>query len=741
MLAVPLDVQVPATPEVDALDQEFRRERLEDVVSEFLARVFAEAPTLLEIEDVHWMDEASASLLRRISQDVAEGPWVIVVTRRDQESGFVARDLADATVLKPAPLAGAEAESMLLAATESDPMLPDEVATLIDRSGGNPLFLLELLGAARAAGSVEGLPTSVEGIVTAQIDRLPAADLRLLRFASVLGMSVTDDLMQAVLEGEQATLDPAAWQRLGEFVEEVEPGVHRFRHGLMRDAAYEGLPFRRRRDLHARVGETICRRAGADDEDFAEVLSLHFFHAQRFEEAWRFSRVAALRAASIYANVEAREFFLRALDAGRRLSGGRPREMSSTAESLGDVRTRLGENDDALLAYREARGYLEGDRVGQAWLLLKEARVYDVEGRFPQALRALTRGGHLIDGEKDERVGGLRALITAEYGGVRWSQGRNVDAIKLCRSAFELGEKAGELAAMAHASNSLGLAEWSLGLPGYGRYYRQALELYQRLGDLAKQAVQMSNLGANAYFEGRWDESREWYERARDVCVTTGNVNSAAIDTANLGELLLQQGRPAEAEEHLRPSLRVFRASGGRESVVFASTLLAVAAARSGRFDDAASLFDEVQALSRELGSGDRSADVAGFSAEFLVLQQRSDEAIAMTDNVLESLPGTDPYVPLLLRIRRVRPCPVFFVGCRRGGVSSKPESGARAEGRPRGRLHPGSAPSVRSHRRPLGDRTRGRPGRPLRKAGYRSRPERAPAHPIVNAGCTRRAR
>ena len=124
LLAVPLDVEVDPTPQVDALDQEFRRERLERSVSEFLARVFADAPTLVEIEDVHWMDEASASLLRRVAEDVGGGPWVIAVTRRDQETGFVARALPHATEVRPTALAGAEAESLLLAATESDPCCP-----------------------------------------------------------------------------------------------------------------------------------------------------------------------------------------------------------------------------------------------------------------------------------------------------------------------------------------------------------------------------------------------------------------------------------------------------------------------------------------------------------------------------------------------------------------------------------------------------------------------------------------
>ena len=89
--------------------------------------------------------------------------------------------------------------------------------------------------------------------------------------------------------------DRAAWRRLDEFVAPDGPGVHRFRHALMRDAAYEGLSFRRRRELHARVGDAICERT-ADEDEASELLSMHYFFALRYADAWRFSRLAGDRA-------------------------------------------------------------------------------------------------------------------------------------------------------------------------------------------------------------------------------------------------------------------------------------------------------------------------------------------------------------------------------------------------------------------------------------------------------------
>jgi predicted ATPase len=105
---------------------------------------------------------------------------------------------------------------------------------------------------------------------------------------------------------------------LASFVEDQGAGRYRFQHALMRDVAYEGLPYRRRKQLHARVGNAIL----ASTPDQAEVLSLHFFLAGDDRLAWRYSVIAARRAESAYANVEASRFFRRAIDVAERYADG-----------------------------------------------------------------------------------------------------------------------------------------------------------------------------------------------------------------------------------------------------------------------------------------------------------------------------------------------------------------------------------------------------------------------------------
>ena len=128
-------------------------------------------------------------------------------------------------------------------------------------------------------------------------------------------------LLSQVLEDDpEAALDSESWDRLGEFVERdpYVAGTFRFRHALIRDAAYNGLSFRRRRELHARVAD-VMRSASRDDDEAAESLSLHYALAGRSPEAWQFSLAAARRAHAKFANVDAAEFYRRALDAGKSL--------------------------------------------------------------------------------------------------------------------------------------------------------------------------------------------------------------------------------------------------------------------------------------------------------------------------------------------------------------------------------------------------------------------------------------
>ncbi|MEA2551092.1 MAG: hypothetical protein QOE25_861, partial [Actinomycetota bacterium] len=256
LIATVAGSELPPTPEVQQLDESFRKDQSERAVGSFLAAVLTD-PTVITIEDGHWMDELSRDLLSRlVLERLAEAPWLICVTRRDTDAGFVAPEDDTVRTIAAKPLDANDALRLIQVATEDDPFLPRENAMLAERSGGNPLFLEELVHVARASG-VDSLPDSVEAVVTAQIDRLSPAARSLLRTVSVLGIAFEQSLVEQLLEPDGAVPTTGEWKALSEFLEAPSAGTWRFRHALMRDAAFEGLPYRRRRDLHGRAGELI----------------------------------------------------------------------------------------------------------------------------------------------------------------------------------------------------------------------------------------------------------------------------------------------------------------------------------------------------------------------------------------------------------------------------------------------------------------------------------------------------
>ena len=202
-------------------------------------------------------------------------------------------------------------------------------------------------------------------------------------------------------------------ERLEGFLVAGDDGVLAFRHGLLRDAAYHGLSFRRRRVLHRRVGESLELGAGTEVAGVAADLTHHFFEAGLWEKSLRYGLIAGSAARSVYANVDAAAVLDRAVAAGTRWRGARPEAVMRAAEALGDVRLSLGEFDRARAAFAIARSRVRGDVVERARLLRKEAVVAYRLGAYSRAQRILKVA--LANWRRERHLeNALRARVRAE---------------------------------------------------------------------------------------------------------------------------------------------------------------------------------------------------------------------------------------------------------------------------------------------------------------------------------------
>ena len=659
LLGLALDAPVEPTPEVEDLEPAFRRVRLHGVVTTLLASLLA-SPTMILFEDVHWMDEASAELLRHLALQLQGKPWFACTTRRPVAGGFSA---AEGTPPVPAftirldPLPAEDARKLAVSAAPEG-LAADELEAIADRAGGNPLFLQELVSARGAeADESEELPDTVEALIGARIDRLSAPDRALLRWASVLGAAFASDVLELVLADDpSAASDSEAWDRLTEFVER-DPnvaGAYRFRHALFRDAAYEGLPFRRRRELHARVGEAIERLRADETEELAEVLSLHFLRAEAHEKAWGYSLAAAERARAKSANADAAEFYRRALDAQRGLPDLDKEAIADVQEALGDVSELAGHYEDAALAYRQALR-LAQEPGRQPSLLLKQGVVREREGDYTGALRRYANGRTaaqaLPEGPERTRLVNRLGLATA---GVRLRQGKLTECVRWCREIAPVALAIQDLESVAHAYYLLHLSYTSLGWAERRDFRGIALPIYEELGDLLGQANVLNNLGIDAYYEGRWDDALDHYEQSRRLRERIGDVVGAATIVGNIAEILSDQGRTGEAREHFEEAAAVFQGARARFLEHVATGNLGRLAAREGRFDEAETALEDALDGFTELKAASFTLEARARLAELDVLRgDRPERALERAEAALETAreSGGSPLEAGLLRL------------------------------------------------------------------------------------------
>jgi class 3 adenylate cyclase/tetratricopeptide (TPR) repeat protein len=648
LVATLLGLSLEETAETAALDERLRKERLEQAVVELLG-ILLDSVTLLVFEDVHWLDEASADLLRRVVRQTSERPWLVIVARREEPGDFRVPDDVDHVVLALQPLEVEDAGALVHAATDEEPLPPHDVVALARRAGGNPLFLAELLAVARADGGVAELPDSVEAVLMAEIDRLDPVDRRMLRAAAVVGTFFTPELVAASLD---AQVDPAVWSRLSHYITETDTGEFRFRHALARDVAYEGLPYRRRSELHARIGTALETRT-AHPEDEAELLSLHFFHAYDYEGAWRYAWIAGDRAQSLYANMDAVALYERALAAGRHIDAVSTDELATVSEALGDVAERAGDYRRAETAFRVARRLRVGNPLDEARLLQKQAWIPERLGRYSTALRWIGRAQRLIEGIEGAQAAHRRAHLNALRASIRYHQGHYRDVIRWCHRAIAEAELSGAKDALALAYCFLDYAYVALGRVSEACYSPLALSIYEELGDLQRQATVQNDMGAFAYWQGRWDDALRLYEQARLLREQVGNPVYAADCQLNIAEIFLDRGHLDRVEPLVVEALRVYRAAGFKARVALSKRHLGKLAAYSGRVDEARALFEEARAIFVEVGFSSEVNDTDGRMAECLLLETDGTAALGLLETTLgraERTGGAE--LPMLRRLR-----------------------------------------------------------------------------------------
>ena len=626
LLADVVQVEVPSTPEADRIDPQFRADRTADLVIDVIGRVVP-GPLVVVVEEAHWADGASVALLNRLAFATDGRPWAVVVVRRGETGGFAP---GSGVRVDLQPLPREVIEHLVHAATEATPLRPHEVAAIVERAEGNPLFVEEVTRLAVGSGSLSQLPESVHAAMSTQIDRLAPTTRRILRFCAVLGRSFRREVLERILAVDDLTLDQKMLMALASFIEDDGEDRLRFRNSLVRDAAYEGLAFRVRSRIHRMAGE-VLEDVSTDLDVDSPTLALHFERASDAPRTWRYSLMAGTLAERSYANADAARHLENAIDVSRRVPGVSDDDRATLWTRIGRLSELAGMFEASVNAYRRAERLLQADPLGHAKVLELRATVHTRTGELAAATRAVGRARRLLDEADDGgrvtvvRLDGLTARIRVE-------QERLGDAMVWAERAAAGARATNDPERLVLALVFLDTVEIYMGVPGLGARHLEALQICIDEDLRPLEEVVRGNLGTLSYFAGRWTEAAQWYRTAREVAMEVGKDFGAAETGVNLAELLINQGHVDDAELLLTDALRVLRASGA--ALFIAQGEVQLARVRLMRGDNAAA--EELGAATAkrllELDKATSALEASLVQADAMTREGRAQEALYTID-------------------------------------------------------------------------------------------------------------
>ena len=355
---------------IEALETPALHAKAAATLSSYFAGEARRRPTFIVFEDLHWADDLSLAAveeLMALTETLPLGLVIVMRPDRDEPTWRIhevaARDYHHRyrhLDLDALPVADGEA---LFDSLMGDTAISSETrAQILDRAGGNPLFIEEM---ARSLGELDvadveqtEVPASLIGMLTARLDRLDDESRLVIQTASVLGAEFDTETLSVLLDGTESRGQVTTLLQRGFLAEAAEsPGMLVFRHALMQQAAYATILRRTRRDLHHRVADYLI----ASHPERVQRIAHHLLTAGDPPAAFPYLLEAGNRATRSMALASAIDFYSKAIDAASIDTD--PALVAKAHEGLGAAHSMVPDLSRSAAAYQRLYDY--GEEVEQ----------------------------------------------------------------------------------------------------------------------------------------------------------------------------------------------------------------------------------------------------------------------------------------------------------------------------------------------------------------------------------------
>jgi class 3 adenylate cyclase/tetratricopeptide (TPR) repeat protein len=630
----------------------------------FLEEFAAHGTAVIVVEDLHWGDPALLDFLAYLAEWAHGVPLLLLCTARPElfeNNPDWAGGMGNTTTVSLPPLSDTETAQLVSALSRS--ALTEEITrTILERVGGNPLYVEELVRLVAERGLDAGLPDSVQALIAARLDTLSPARKGLLQDAAVVGKVFWTGALAAMGGRKPGEVEQALHElsrkelvrpaRASSMEGEAE---YAFWHALVRDVAYAQIPRAERARRHQAAAAWLERKAGERVEDLAELLAHHYTAALALAEAaHERDQAAALTALARRFLALAGERAL-ALDVARaEASLGRALELAPD-----------GDPERAQLLERWAEAALQQGRPQAAKAALEEALALDPKRQdvlaAGRALTALaTVLGVLGDPRQEETIASALALLEtrppgaelvaayAELANARFVGSLYAEAVAAAERALQLADEL----RLPEPTRALGFrgARAFLGERQGFDDMRRALALSVEHGRGRHAAILHGDLALAAWLYEGPPAALAACLAGVEFCERRGIAEVALWIAARSLTLLVACGQPERALAEAEPLAARAEAAGDIPTLIEARSVQIRLLAESGRQAQAPAAGDRLAAAAGETGEPQLLALGLAAASRLLLAQGEGERATGLLSE-LEQTPGTrsEPYYAALL--------------------------------------------------------------------------------------------
>jgi class 3 adenylate cyclase/predicted ATPase len=592
------------------IDPQRAREEMQRSIGGFLEALLAHHPVMLVISDVHWAGQPVFELLGALLERLADTPLLVVATARPpfRESWLPGDARHNSLVVNVDPLDRDATAALLDALLDGriDRALRD---VLLDRSGGNPFFLEELValvddGAnldqlARTAAGTDGLPDTLRGLVSARLDTLTRNERRALDDAAVYGREGPVDALVLMAAADRAGLGVRSEAEVRDAVSALvdkeilvldEPSSsYSFRSDLVREVAYNTLTKSARALRHwgiAQYFENNFVRHGQVNTGIVDALAYHYgqvaelirdvggvvgIPADTVERALRWITEAAERAEGVEAHPVAERLFTQAINLSPTPpTADRVQRLLGRARARAEMRHLAAARTDLTAALDAAEAI--DDHEGRARAILIRGAIEEREGDRSAAVATFTEAADefIAAGDRQGMAEALRLRGMAElFAGDADAAHRSIsDAL----DAFcALDDRRGQ----AWALQNLAWLAFLEGRPAEAdRRITESAAMFDEIGDSGGLGWALGLQAWVRFHQGQWEAAEELSELILVEARGRGDRWAAGMMLVLSASVRLWTGRAAKAVPRAQEAREVFGAIGDVEREVQSAAVL-----------------------------------------------------------------------------------------------------------------------------------------------------------------------